>query len=455
MKTTKARINTIKYVITESIRIKNELNVALKNKNFKDFYEKEYGSGLGSIGMTIDSPNSPTKGENKDPRAQIYLSNKSKFAIIHMLTDIINEEKLEIHTTVDEYYSEFKKILYNHIFLDNGNIDAEGCSKILDDTLDNIKIKLGSEDFYFPILANGLGQHEINLGIVSILPKDIVFAEIKMKFGHLVFDRASEFCASPLYPYEHLLKITIHNCSAKRRDTLSKQIANLIVGIIQLFAEYYQINADLLALSLNPYPNYEGFYITKKDNNYNYCFSSKGTISQSAEFWVQFKEDISYDMGIIINQIITHAITPKSFPILVDRLIDAIFIFRSAMQDNDEASKIVKLTTALERLVSTEKGNISSNFRRRVVLLLNICHREENDWNKIAKEMYQYRSSIVHGSWSMYRQNEPLYASKYSELTSKAIISACIVFSQVGLKREDDLNLINSVYDYLSQNEVI
>lgn len=160
-------------------------------------------------------------------------------------------------------------------------------------------------------------------------------------------------------------------------------------------------------------------------------------------------------MGIIINQIITHAITPKSFPILVDRLIDAIFIFRSAMQDNDEASKIVKLTTALERLVSTEKGNISSNFRRRVVLLLNICHREENDWNKIAKEMYQYRSSIVHGSWSMYRQNEPLYASKYSELTSKAIISACIVFSQVGLKREDDLNLINSVYDYLSQNDVI
>lgn len=264
MKTTKARINTIKYVIIESIRIKNELNVALKNKNLKDFYEKEYGSGLGSIGMTIDSPNSPTKGENKDPRAQIYLSNKSKFAIIHMLTDIINEEKLEIHTTVDEYYSEFKKILYNHIFLDNGNIDAEGCSKILDDTLDNIKIKLGSEDFYFPILANGLGQHEINLGIVSILPKDIVFAEIKMKFGHLVFDRASEFCASPLYPYEHLLKITIHNCSAKRRDTLSKQIANLIVGIIQLFAEYYQINADLLALSLNPYPNYEGFYITKK-----------------------------------------------------------------------------------------------------------------------------------------------------------------------------------------------
>lgn len=455
MKKIKARINTINYIFTESIRIKKQLSTAIKNKSFEEFHEKEYGGSLGGIDMIIDSPNSPTKYATKDPREQIHLSNKSKSAIIHMLADIIREEKLEIHTTVDEYYKEFKKVLYNHIFLDNGDIDAEGCFKILAQTLDNIKLKLGSEDFYFPILANGLGQHEINLGVASILPSSDIFAEIKEEFGDLLFERANEFCSSPLYPYEHLLKITINNCSAKRREILSKQIANLIVGIIQLFAEHYQVDADLLALSLNPYPNYEKFYITKKDKKYNYCFSSKGGISQSAEFWMRFKHDISYDIGVIINQIIIHAITPKSNPVLVDRIIDAIFIFRSAMQDNDEASKIVKLTTALERLVSTEKENISLTFRRRVVLLINSYHREGNDWNKIAKEMYQYRSSIVHGSWSMYRQNEPLYAKKYSELTSKAIIAACTIFFQVGLKRDDDINLINSVYDYLSRNEVL
>ncbi|HGF0797190.1 TPA: hypothetical protein ACF708_003686, partial [Enterobacter hormaechei] len=142
----------------------------------------------------------------------------------------------------------------------------------------------------------------------------------------------------------------------------------------------------------------------------------------------------------------------KSNPVLVDRLIDAIFIFRSAMQDNDDSSKIVKLTTALERLVNTQKDNITSTFISRVTLLLNMYHKDNSDWSSIAKEMYNYRSEIVHGSWSLYRQTKPLYAGRYSELTSKALISACIGFFHVGLKREDDIKLINSFYDYLSKN---
>lgn len=123
------------------------------------------------------------------------------------------------------------------------------------------------------------------------------------------------------------------------------------------------------------------------------------------------------------------------------------------MQDNDEASRIVKLTTSLERLVSTQKDNISSTFRKRVFLLISRHYTNDKNWMKIAKEMYQYRSSIVHGSWSLYRQLEPLYVNKYSEITSKAILSACICFFEIGLKREDDTHLLDSFYDYLIQNE--
>jgi hypothetical protein len=101
------------------------------------------------------------------------------------------------------------------------------------------------------------------------------------------------------------------------------------------------------------------------------------------------------------------------------------------MQDNDDSSRIIKMTTALERLVNTHKENVSATFRKRVVILLEMYHKGGNDWNKVAREMYQFRSSIVHGSWSLYRQVEPLYIKKYSELTSKAILSACIGFFQV------------------------
>ncbi|KJI41004.1 HEPN domain-containing protein, partial [Enterobacter hormaechei] len=341
---------------------------------------------------------------------------------------------------------------YNHFFLGDGNIDHDGCLKILNEVVNRIKDSLLDEDFYFPILANGLEKDEINLGIASIIPKENIFSDIQPNFTTDVIELAEEFCNSQLHPYKHFLKITIKNCSKERRKYLSKQIANFIVGIIQLFSEHFQIDSDVVALSLNPYPNYESFYITNNDDGYNYCFSSKGTIVHSAVFWQKFKQENASELGSIIKQIIIHATTPKSNPVLVDRLIDAIFIFRSAMQDNDDSSKIVKLTTALERLVNTQKDNITSTFISRVTLLLNMYHKDNSDWSSIAKEMYNYRSEIVHGSWSLYRQTKPLYAGRYSELTSKALISACIGFFHVGLKREDDIKLINSFYDYLSKN---
>lgn len=164
-----------------------------------------------------------------------------------------------------------------------------------------------------------------------------------------------------------------------------------------MFSEHFHIHSDVVALSLNPYPNYESFYITNNDDGYNYFFSSKETTVHSAVFWQKFKQENASKLGSIIKQIIIHAITPKSNPVLVDRLIDAIFIFRSAMQDNDESPKIVKLTTALERLLNTPKDNITSTFISRVTLLLNMFHKDNSDWSSIAKEMYNYRSEIVHG----------------------------------------------------------
>lgn len=453
MKITKSRINTLNFIMTESIRINNDLVKAIEDKSFKEFHKREYGEGVEGFDIFINSPNDYSEKYKSDPRVQIKLSNRSRSAILHMLKGIIKEDCLGMHLTINELYKDFKESFYNHIFIDKGELDYDGCSKILNNTVNNVTRKFSDEDFYFPILVHGLGNEVIDLGIASIQPKDIIFSQFESKFDANIVDYANEFFNAQLYPYKHLLKITIRNCSKERRNHLSKQLANFIVGIIQIFSEHYGIDPDILALSINPYPNYKSFHITNDSEGYNYNFSSKGTIAFSSEFWERFRQDNSFDIGEIIKQIIIRAANPKPVPLLLDRLIDAIFIFRSAMQDNDESSSVVKMTTALERLVNTRKENISATFRKRVVLLMEMYHKEGNDWNKVVREMYQYRSSIVHGSWSLYRQVEPLYIKKYSELTSKAILSACIAFSQVGLKRQDDVKVIDSLYDYLSKNQ--
>lgn len=317
MRITKARINTMRFIISESIRIDDEIFKALKNKNYNEFLQKEYGEGLAGLGMSISSPNDFTEEYKHDPRREIKLSNKSKSAILHMLNELIKEVNLEMNSTTNEFYIEFKKIFYNHFFLGDGNIDHDGCLKILNEVVNRIKDSLLDEDFYFPILANGLEKDEINLGIASIIPKENIFSDIQPNFTTDVIELAEEFCNSQLHPYKHFLKITIKNCSKERRKYLSKQIANFIVGIIQLFSEHFQIDSDVVALSLNPYPNYESFYITNNDDGYNYCFSSKGTIVHSAVFWQKFKQENASELGSIIKQIIIHATTPKSNPVLV------------------------------------------------------------------------------------------------------------------------------------------
>lgn len=199
-----------------------------------------------------------------------------------------------------------------------------------------------------------------------------------------------------------------------------------MVGILHLFSEHYKISPHFLSLSTSHYPNYEGFYFTKKYNsNFNYNHSSIGRVVWSDKFWDKFEEDYCSDLGEVLSQLIDLAIEPNERSIISDRLIDAIYLFSSAQQDKDESSRIVKLATALERLVSlpSEKKDSSTtkNFTRRISSLVSIYYPNEKDWDKVAKEMYEIRSDIAHGAWSLYRGVEPLYSSRYSELTSRAI----------------------------------
>ncbi|EMV1475961.1 hypothetical protein AABL30_004896, partial [Escherichia coli] len=96
-----------------------------------------------------------------------------------------------------------------------------------------------------------------------------------------------------------------------------------------------------------------GFYLSKKPNEmFNYHYSTKGTIANSGEFWNKFEDDYKSDLGLVLSRLIELAIEPHENSVIADRLIDAIYLFSSAQQDKDESSRIVKLTTALERLVS-------------------------------------------------------------------------------------------------------
>lgn len=438
------------FIISEALRIQTELD----SDNFREFYEKEYNENFGCLGMTINAPNELYKKNHDNPKRQIHLSYLSNEKFYVIASRFIKSNRLEMLVTLDEFVGNIKKCLYIHIFIDDEQDGLKGYTKLLNKAFKITKAEMEEEDFYFPILAHGLGQDTISIGRAEIIPAEHMYSLIGDDLTDDQLSIASNFCSAHKYPYQHFLRIPISKRSKKSRERIGKSVASFIVGILQIFSEHYNISPDFLSISTSPYPNYDGFFFTKKPKvEFNYNHSSKGRIIWSAKFWEQFIIDYSSDLGTILSQLIELAIEPQERSIIADRLIDAIYLFSSAQQDKDESSRIVKLTTALERLVSisSEKKDESTtkNFVNRVSSLVSVYYPHDRNWSAISKEMYVIRSDITHGTWSLYRGVEPLYASKYSELTSRAILSACVGFYKRSLTSDNNDRLVKEFYDFL------
>ncbi|EOO9630957.1 hypothetical protein ED728_RS22270 [Escherichia coli] len=444
-------VKDFKFILDEAVRINKELT---SSSNFMEFYKKEYNGNFGSLGMTIDAPYELIKGRTDLSRTQIHLSYASYEKLYAISARFIKSNRLEMLVTTDEFLSNLKKMLFMHIWVENGSCDRSGCTILLNKTLKLTRREMSEEDFYYPILAHGLERDIMSIGRVDIISAEKMHLTISDDFTEQQLDLAKKFCSSHKFHYKHYLKIPVSKRSKLSRQRIAKNIACFVVGILQLFGVHYNISPYFLSISTDPYPNYDGFYLSKKPNEmFNYHYSTKGTIANSGEFWNKFEDDYKSDLGLVLSRLIELAIEPHENSVIADRLIDAIYLFSSAQQDKDESSRIVKLTTALERMVSlsSEKKDSSTtkNFVSRVSSLVSIYYQDEKKWARVAQEMYKTRSDIAHGSWSVYRGVEPLYSSKYNELTCRAIFSACVGFYNQNFTTVNKDNFVKAFFDSL------
>jgi hypothetical protein len=450
MNASKIDIDDLNYIVSEAMRIHDNFN----SKSFKIFLEEEYNREFSSLGMSIDATDEYRKKNKKIFPPQIHLSYNSHYTFFKIAQRLIKANHLEMLLSTEELVSEIKHALYNHIFLEDGTFEQSGCTKILNKAFKNSNKKMKRQDFFFPVLALGLNEKKVKIGVTEIISKNEILPFLKKDFDTDVLHRAEKFCKCNKFPYLHFLKVPVSTRSKKSRERVALQVANFSIGILHVFSEHYGISPEFVSISTSPFPIYDGFFVTKIDNEkYNFNFSSKGKILHSDIFWDKFRMDTKNDIGIILTELTTMAIEPTKKSTIADRLIDSIYIFSSALQDKDDSSRIVKFTTALERLVSISseknKSTTTHNFKNRVASLVTVYHGDFEKWSKIAVEMYKVRSDIVHGTWSLYRGIEPLHVNDYSEITSKAILSACLGFYQRGLESDNNDVLVKEFYDFL------
>lgn len=442
-----SKLDTIDFdfIMAECLRVGKRLS----GDNIMEEHNLEYNGLHGGLGMMITVPERVYRKSRRYNYPQLHLSYAANDRFFDIARRQINSKRLGSHITVSEFVAFLKDEFYIYVIINNGTKDQRGYSRLVDRTIKIAFKKMDSERFYFPMLALGLEQ-DIEIGSAKIVHRDVVFNMAKPLFDDSIINRADNFCDSGEFPYDHFLIVNVTKRSNELRARVAKNIAEFIVGIFHVFSEHYNISHEFISLSFNSLPRYNGFYFKSKNEKLNYNFSSKGNVLWSDTFWSKFQSDFKDDLKYILSKLIGVALDPSRENTISDRLIDSIYMFSGSLYDKDKTFCVVKLTTALERLVSltTDKnsGITTLNFKNRVASLVALYYGDIDKWMTVAQEMYDVRSGIVHGNSSIYRGGNEINTCEYSQLAARAIISACFGFYSLGLDTPDKDRILSDFY---------
>ncbi|MGO2338975.1 MAG: hypothetical protein ACTH5M_00065 [Psychrobacter sp.] len=294
--------------------------------------------------------------------------------------------------------------------------------------------------YFFPFNAAGLNpEKEINIRDLKIIHKDSVYAKVNDDNHHRFFLKSNEDS------FNCLLHIPIPESSSKLSKHRAVSVANFIYGVIRVFATSYHYKADQIILLNHSFHKDTTHYIANSNDDYwiegSYSFNEdlKG-------FWGLFEEDLKSDIGTVISKLANHAISINSNECLADRLIDAFYWFGEAAKDNNENTQIIKLVTAMERLVTLSDKDITKNFCNRIACTIATYHGDLDRWKSDLSKIYDLRSNLVHGSRSLYKSYDlPLDFNPF-QLAYRAILSTCILFDKVGLELSVKESKLKNIY---------
>ena len=304
--------------------------------------------------------------------------------------------------------------------------------------------------YFFPFNAPGLDiEKEINIGDVKIINKDSIYAKVSDSSNYNLFVKNNNQNS-----FNCLLSITIPKCSSKISENRAQNTAEFIFGVIKVFTTSYKLKANQINLINHPTKSDITHYIV--NNNDEYWIGGSYSFGEDLQdFWDSFEENLETDLGFVIKKLTLQAVSPNNKECLADRLIDAFYWFGDASRDNNSSAQVVKLVTAMERLVTVkdkeENKDITENFCRRVSCLIAIYHSEIDEWYRKAKKVYKLRSNFVHGSQSIYKTYETELGFDHFQLACPTILSACILFRRLGLELNPYEEKLMNAYLELSE----
>lgn len=444
MAATKSDIEDFQFILSEGIRLSKLLNESY------DLYTNDFESQYHSMFAIIYTPKDVYDSDKNQTRFQFHLSSEAQRKLREITERQIKQNKWLHELTANEYIIDVKDSIYIHI--KNGKeFDSSGCSSLLSKAYKRARNKMREVRYFFPFYAEAVvPEKDINIGNIKITHKENIYPKIKddANLCRVINHKGQS-------DYNSFLCIDIPKCSNDISKKRAQNVADFIYGVIKVFAASYQVQTKQMVLKKNPVESNVSHYIACSNDEYYVC-SSFSFREDLKEFWALFEEDLKSELGSVIKKLTECAVSPKNTNCISDRLIDSFCWFGDASRDNNEHSQVVKLVTAMERLVTLsiekEDKELTKRFCSRVSCSIAIFHGEIETWKLEAKRIYKLRSDLVHGTQTLYKSyDQPLNIHPF-RLACLSILSSCIGFNKLGLELTQYEPKLQEMYNQLSEH---
>lgn len=423
MTVTNKDIDDINFIIDEAIRLHK-----LWAESPEDFYKKEKYEDFNSMISIINPPRELMNKTN----FQIFLSNEAIETRHSLMNRVVKKHKF--YANGSDLTKYFDKELFYLIYKNKPNTRSN-LNKLMVNLIKGFKKSISKETVYIPLNAVGLND-ELNFGIVKVVPKE--FAESK-NLNMNQKKKISDIAEYEGFKFNSYISIPTTDISSKITPK-AQQVANLVLGIIQVFIVNQREDSRF-----RPYTIFHK-RVTKKNLQFNCVEGGETYLSGeirfggiSDDFWVFLRGQLENDYGNMLKSLMDLAVNTDFENKLGDRLIDAFIWFIEASQEKEALMKIIKLTNALERLVTypSDKNtqNIANNFSNRLTVIVKYGIFEINDVEQKAKKLYSLRSDIVHGSVSIFKKYDGRLDFNPNDFVADILINAVNFFGNIGFTK--------------------
>ncbi|HHQ6595622.1 TPA: hypothetical protein ACSTLU_001856 [Serratia fonticola] len=348
-----------------------------------------------------------------------------------------NKSKSKRNITNDRLVK-FLKIEFSKLVLEGeGLLDESLCQRIIDRALQSAEKKLTKMTHYIPISFFGdYNNEEFEFGSVKVIPSNRIkehYLENTTLYNELSskvpYDRKD--IHNHIKGHNAILCIDVPPCD----EVISKQRALLVtkvfVGILHLISD----RDNIKNIGVSKYSIEKNKFIKLYKESDEYKISMHVIFGGShCDGWRDVLDPNKSNLMKIYASTINKILSPETHEVLNNRIIDAIIWYSEAISDKSMLSRILKYSTAIERLVTTSKTDVSRQVENRVSKLIAIFEGERELWRKRIEDMYSFRSDIVHGTYSLSNEVNLPSDKIFETIAQKAIHSATILFSQIGLE---------------------